>query len=46
MYSFYITAVVQWLASVNSKFKDDGSNPVSVTSCNYQTINMKEFTSE
>ena len=28
MNSHYITVVVQWLASVHSKCKDDGSNPV------------------
>ncbi len=46
MNSYYITVVVQWLASVHNKCKDDGSNSVSVISCNCQTINMKEFTSE
>ena len=46
MIAHYITVVVQWLASVQSKCKDDGSNPVSVTSCKCQTVNMKEFTSE
>lgn len=46
MNSYYITVVVHWLASVHSKCKDDGSNPVSVISCNYQTIYMKEFTNE
>ena len=46
MNAYYITVVVQWLASVHSKYKDDGSNLVSVISYNCQTINMKEFTSE
>ncbi len=44
MNSYYTTVVVQWLASVPSNCKDDDSNPVSVISCNCQT--MKEFTSE
>ena len=46
MNSCYITVVVQWLASVPSMCKDDGSNPVSVISCYCQIINMKESTSE
>ena len=44
MIAYYITVVVQWLASVLRRCKVDGSNPVSVISCNCQTINMKEFT--
>lgn len=46
MNSYYVTVVVQWLASVPSKCNDNGSNPVSVISCKCLTINMKEFTSE
>ena len=45
MNSYYITVVVHWLASVHSKCKDDGSNPVSVISYNCQTVNVKEFIS-
>ena len=33
MIAYYITVVVQWLASAPSKCKDDGSNPFSVIGC-------------
>ncbi len=46
MSSYYTTVVVQWLANVPNKCKNDGSNPVSVKGWNYQAINMKEFTRE